>query len=75
MPGFDLDFENVNNRLVWFDGEEKSSEMLFVFLVVALVALFVNMRQTLKSPYVQRTMLMAKSLGPKIAGGKKKRSA
>ena len=60
-------------RLVWFDGEEKYGVLVSVFLVVALVDLVVNMRQTLKSPYVQRMMLMAKVWDPQSLAERKGR--
>lgn len=74
-PGFDIDFNNMNNRLVWFEGEEKSSQTLFIFLVAALVILFYQLRKSLlTTPHLQRTMLAARRIGPAVSRGPKERS-
>jgi hypothetical protein len=68
-----MEFDKLNNKLVWFEGEETSSEALFIFLCVSLLGLFFYMRESLKSPYLQRTILMAKRglTQHNVAGGKK----
>lgn len=63
-PGFDFDFDHMDSRLIWFEGDTPMNRGLMYFLAAALVVLFYFMRKTISSPHIQRSLLLATSLGP-----------
>ncbi|GAX26603.1 hypothetical protein FisN_21Lh070 [Fistulifera solaris] len=71
-PDFDFDFDHMDNGLIWFEGDTPANRGLMYFLATALIVLFYFLQTSISTPHIQRSLWLAKNLGPQVAPKKRK---